>query len=422
MSIQFTFTIKPKKKLFRKSELDFPEAVEALRKLEKEEQIRLEVNTQDIKVTLCPGGYFWIKWKEIDQTLTGDCQTNVAGPGFHAAAIRLLERWAGSLNLKLLVEDDTDYFKHKNFERMRREHFYPWLKYILSLLCDQYTKTDFIICWDEESYSPKVIPQTVITPIRRFTFEEIRRFLEDGPEVFAKEFFVWNEELQDARFFRNSAFMEMSINCHFMLSERSIWDGAENVNCIRLLETALQYDSSLPFPKKEYRYLCRMNDQEPQDLEGVPEFQHECEIGYRRQEVVHRIGMFTYTVYGCCIEKYDAEKNSMLYFDDMPGHWHNIRITSFQTNGRKATISEEMFHRGNVEGVLKFAAGEAEAKLAVYKQVPMEKSPEGFYYEMTAQMVLDHQLLLVTQTFCRKDEATEVLNWFKRIEGKRRVR
>lgn len=422
MSIHISFTLKPRKRLFKTTVLDFDAVVAELKNLGKDEQIRIEEKSHDIKVTLCAQGFFWITYKMEKNELTGDIQTNVAGPGFHAASIDFLEKLSAKLRLKLKVEDDTGYVKHKDFERMRREHFYPWLNHIMGLLCGQFNKTDFKICWDEDSYSPTVIPGTVITPIRRFTLEEVRQFMELGADLFAKEFFVWNEKKRDALFYRNSAIAEMNIRCHFMPSDRSIWDGIENAVCIDLLEKALSYDSKLPFPKSEYLLLCKLQDQTPMDLNGVPELRHDCEIGYRRQEVLHQVGFFTYSVYGCCLEKYDREKNSKLYYDDAVGHWHNIRIASFQFNDKKAEFSKDMFSSPNIEEIQDFRVSEGICKLAVYKPVPMEKSPEGYYYEMSAQMILENQLLLVTQTYCRKEEKEKILDWFRRIEGNRRRR
>lgn len=420
MSIQFSFTMKPKKKLFKKIKLDFSAVLDALKAWEKEEQIQLEIKHHDVKVTYCPEGYFWIAYKQKENTLSGDVQSNVAGPGFHAAAISLLERLSNTLNLKLLAKDDTDYFKDKDFEKMRREHFYPWLKFIMDLLCEDSSKTDYKICWNLESYSPKVIPGTVITPIRRFTIEEIKEFSIEGPEAFAKEFFIWLEAKRDARFYRNSALADMNMNCHFVFSERGIRDALENIRCIQNLEKAMQYDCRLPIPKKEYRLLCRLHEQPPLSLDVIQELKHECEIGYRRQEVIHQVGAFTYTVYGRCLEQYDKEKNIMIYIDDVSGNWHNIRITSFHFSDKVASFTNGMFEGKNVEEVLNFPVADGMCRLAIYKPVPMEKSPEGYYYEMTAQMILDHQLLLVTQTFCRQNEKNDILDWFHRIEGKRR--
>lgn len=420
MSIHFRFTMKPKRKFLKTPELDFQAVTAAFKELEREEQYRLEEIPSGLKITYCPEGYLELYHKAQDGSLYGDCQTHIAGPGFHAAAVALLETVSKTMKLKLDLDDDTGYSKNKDFERMCREHFYPWLKHILRLVCEQYSKTDYCLCWDFKEYTPVVIPGTVVTPIRRFTIEEFQEFNQKDTEVFAKEFFVWKHQKRDALFYRNSALLEMNVRCYFMFSERSIWDGAENGICLINLEKALQYDISLPFPVSEYRLLCRLHGQPPVNLDGVMEMRHECEIGYRRGEIVHQVGQFTYTIYGDCLERMDRKKNTMVYYDDKPGHRHRVTITSFHLKGKNADFMDDIYQGAKVASAHEFRVGDGICRLAMLKPVTMEQSPEGFQYEMTAQMVLGNQFLLVNQTYQRQEETDGIFNWFKRFEGKRR--
>lgn len=59
--------------------------------------------------------------------ITGNCCSTPAGAGFHAAAIRFLDELGQKRLSELLVDDETEYYNHRDFERMKREHFYPWL-------------------------------------------------------------------------------------------------------------------------------------------------------------------------------------------------------------------------------------------------------------------------------------------------------
>ena len=46
-----------------------------------------------------------------------------AGAGFHAAAVRFLDELGQKRLNELLVDDETEYYNHRDFERMKREHF-----------------------------------------------------------------------------------------------------------------------------------------------------------------------------------------------------------------------------------------------------------------------------------------------------------
>lgn len=420
MSIYFSFEMKPKKKRFRKNHLDFGALSLAAAEMGKSEELKVETRTKGIRVEFCPEGILELDFNQDDELVKGNCPTHLAGPGFHAAAVNYLTKLAGEQGFKLTLEDETGYAKHRDFEKMREEHFYTWIKYMLGLACENAALPDFKMCWDIGEYMPEVIRDTVITPIRRFTHGELAGFLEKNPEEFAREFFVWNNEKKDALFYRNSALMMMSTKCHFMFSDRSLRDGLENVYCLQGLEKALSMDFRLPFPKKEYRLLCRLHEQEPKSLESVPELVHACEIGYRRGNIRLSLGQFNYLMYGRCLQRLDQETNTLLFYDEEPGRWHNIEITSLYSPQGKIGFDQSLFDKSNVKGVLNFQAGDANGRLAELHPVELPDSVEGVYYEMSAQIILDRQMLLVTHRFCRMDERAEVLDWFRHFEGKRR--
>lgn len=421
MSIYFSFDLKPKNKRFRKkTHIDFDALSQLAAGMEKSEDIKVDKGTNGIRLEFCPEGILKLDFYPDEDLVKGTCATHLAGPGFHAAAVNFLGKLADDQQLKLTVEDETGYAKHKNFEKMRREHFYTWVKYMLGLASENASRPGFKMCWDIDEYVPEVIPNTVVTPIRRFTNAEIADFLEGDPEEFAKEFFVWNNEKRDALFYRNCGIMLMSTKCHFMFSDRSLRDGLENVHCLQPLEKALEMDFRIPFPKKEYRLLCRLHEQDPKSLEGVPELPHKCDIGYRRRKIQLSAGQFTYLMYGRCLQKVDRETNSLYFYDEEMGRWHNIDITSLYSPQENIDFDQTLFERSDVLGVLNFKAGDGRGRLAELRPTELANSPEGVYYEMSAQIILDRQMLLVTHRFCRKEERAEVLEWFRSFEGKRR--
>ena len=423
MSIYFSFDLKPKNKRFRKkTHIDFDALSQSVSDIEKSDDLKVEKNAGGVRLEFCPEGILQLDFRPDEDLVKGTCATHLAGPGFHAAAVNYLIKLAEERELKLTIEDETGYAKHKNFEKMRREHFYPWLKYMLGLASENVSRPGFKMCWDIDEYVPEVIPDTVVTPIRRFTGSEIAEFLKRDPEEFATEFFVWNNEKRDALLYRNSALMMMSTKCHFMFSDRSLRDGLENVYCLLALEKALGMDFRLPFPKKEYRLLCRLHEQEPQSLEGVPELPHDCVIGYRRGNIYLTAGQFTYPMYGRCLHRVDRETNSLYFYDEEPGRWHNIDITSLYSPQENVTFDQTLFERRDVLGVLNFQAGDGRGRIAEMHPVALPDSPEGVYFEMSAQIILDRQMLLVTHRFCRQEERSEVIEWFRSFEGKRRGR
>ena len=86
----------------------------------------------------------------------GDCQTNLVGAGFHKYAIEFIDAFQERLGKHMLIEDDTEYEGRRDFERMRKDHFYSWLQNIIEI-CHDYAGGDYSnlsICWDMNQYQP----------------------------------------------------------------------------------------------------------------------------------------------------------------------------------------------------------------------------------------------------------------------------
>lgn len=422
VSINISFTMRPKKKWFSKPQLNFDQAVRTLEELKAEHGYLMDVQNDYIRIEFCPEGYFWIHKDTENGQLSGECQTNVAGAGFHAACVKLLEALAEKEKLELKVEDETEYFEHHDFDRMREEHFYPWLKSILNLICEKYAGTDFRICWPMDFYSPQTVEKTVVMPIRRFSVNEIKLFYNGKIRDFAREFFVWNEQERDAYFYRNSALNLMSTKCYFMPSSRSEEDRKINDSCIGLLEKGLSMRRNLAIPRNDYLELCRLAEREPADTSLAYEMEHECEIGYRKQVVHHPVGQFTLPVPGKYLEEYDADTHTMLYYDGEEDNWHNIRVTSYSyTQDANLEFFSTLFQNEDVEEVLDFSVGDGKCRLALYKPVTGEGGEEDIYYEMTGQMLLGNQMLLVSVTYQNEDEKDEIVKWYQEISGKEKT-
>ena len=87
-------------------------------------------HTEDYsELSLCRLGNIFFNYEpEGDEiVIAGDCQTNLLGAGFHKYATEIACELIRQSELSFEVEDDTEYYEHRDFERMRSEHFYPWL-------------------------------------------------------------------------------------------------------------------------------------------------------------------------------------------------------------------------------------------------------------------------------------------------------
>lgn len=150
MSIGLSFTGK----------IDRPEALlEAAKILAAEQNYRLAAGESGLKVVLCPlGGEVGFLWRperdpEGPWLVRGGCRSTPAGAGLHRAAVELLD------NLPihaLTVEDETGFYRHRDFRRMKEEHFYPWLRTLVDVCRQERGKgvSGMQLCWDLEQYAP----------------------------------------------------------------------------------------------------------------------------------------------------------------------------------------------------------------------------------------------------------------------------
>ena len=132
MSIGFTFTGRVKK----------PEAlIAAAQKLADERYYGLYHREDGLSISLCPlDGRVYMTWKRESGlfgqwTVEGECVSTPAGPGLHQAAVEAVD---GLGIQKLEVADETEYYQHRDFDRMLREHFHPWLKTMVDMLTGQF--------------------------------------------------------------------------------------------------------------------------------------------------------------------------------------------------------------------------------------------------------------------------------------------
>ena len=286
-------------------------------------------------------------------SVNGDCQTNMLGPGFHKAAIEFIDRLQQATGTRFEVEDETDYYTERDFEAMKKKHFHKWLAKLFEIIQEQEDKgsTSLSICWDLNKYYPQSDSGIVISPLGSFRLSEvIRRIREEGIESFADGFFIWNNPERDARFHRGLALNAMWEDCYFMPSERSEEDARINGYIISELETAASLDPSLPFPKKEYEELCRLHGCTPVPTDGIPTYETEFAIGYRRGIINHKVGRIRFSLPGSYLE--DTDDGTLVYYDAAADNWHTVRCTGYSTNGEPdfLDVEEEMIEEREFDG------------------------------------------------------------------------
>ena len=286
-------------------------------------------------------------------SVNGDCQTNILGPGFHKAAIEFIDRLQQATGIRFEVEDETDYYTERDFEAMKKKHFHKWLAKLFEIIQKQEDKgsTSLSICWDLNKYYPQSDSGIVISPLGSFRLSEvIRRIREEGIESFADDFFIWNSPERDARFHRGLALNALWEDCYFMPSERSEEDARINGYIISELETAASLDPSLPFPKKEYEELCRLHGCTPVPTDGIPTYETEFAIGYRRGIVNHKVGRIRFSLPGSYLE--DTDDGTLVYYDAAADNWHTVRCTGYSTNGEPdfLDVEEEMIEEREFDG------------------------------------------------------------------------
>lgn len=286
-------------------------------------------------------------------SVNGDCQTNMLGPGFHKAAIEFIDRLQQATGTRFEVEDETDYYTERDFEAMKKKHFHKWLAKLFEIIQEQEDKgsTSLSICWDLNKYYPQSDSGIVISPLGSFRLSEvIRRIREEGIESFADDFFIWNNPERDARFHRGLALNAMWEDCYFMPSERSEEDARINGYIISELETAASLDPSLPFPKKEYEELCRLHGCTPVPTDGIPTYETEFAIGYRRGIINHKVGRIRFSLPGSYLE--DTDDGTLVYYDAAADNWHTVRCTGYSTDGEPdfLDVEEEMIEEREFDG------------------------------------------------------------------------
>lgn len=358
-------------------------------------------HTEDYsELSVCRLGNIFFNYEptEDETVIIGDCQTNLLGAGFHKAAIDIVDEVMELRDFPFEVEDDMEYYEHRDFERMRSEHFYHWLNAIVELCQERMSKDGsmYAICWDCHKYMPREVEGTVVSPFGRIRPEHfVERIKTEGIEALANEFLMWNNKERDALFYRNTALSALWEDCYFMPSARSDEDEEINSFIIKNLETAAGMDASLPFPKEDYLQLCRLAEKEPIDVSALPDYVCEFSIGYRKGWVTYTLGNLKFSLPGNYL--YFEEDDFRGYYDGENEDWHIVRLlacsvpddeVSYMEEDAPVLVKEKNFKNG---------------KCRLYN---LGRGKDSDEYVFQCQAITEHQFSLFTISCKGKNEAT----------------
>ncbi|MCI8422848.1 MAG: hypothetical protein HFF50_04840 [Lawsonibacter sp.] len=406
MSIGFSFTGRVKK----------PERLlSAAKELADQRGYQMSQWENGLGVQLCPiGGNLSIIWKKEGGFLgqwavEGSCVSTPAGPGLHQAAVELLD----SLDIqKLQVEDETEYYQHRDFQRMLREHFYPWLATLVRIADDEIQKgtASMCLCWDLDQYMPEDVPGTVITPMGRFSAQWLKTVLEEeGVEALAERFFLWyHPGAWDALFRRNLALNQLWEGCSFAPSSRSEEDAGMNRAICDNLEQAAELDPALPLPRQAYAEVCALAGRAPALPDG-PELELEFQPGFRKGMVAYPIGPLRLTLPGIYLfewEEWGENSGCHKWWNESSPIWRVSGYKMREGNAAFTPVLREDKDRKELEikgGALCYG----------WRELPEEDGQP--LYQVRGEVISGPSLFLITVTYQDPGQREEIGALFEKI-------
>lgn len=375
-----------------------------------------------LTIRLCPMGDMIMKWETAKEDVnsgwwlvTGESYSTPAGAGMHKGAVDLLDVLAADVFEELKVDDPSGYYEHRDFEQMKREHFYPWLNSLVNICSVQFNPEEcnnICFCWDVDQYVPEDIHGTVVSPMGRFSVpgleENVRR---QGIAWFADRFFVWDQQEKDGRYYRNTAMNLLWEHCYFAPSHRSREDREYNEEILDALETAARMDPALPLPLEAYREICALDGREPASFPGTPEFESEFPIGFKKGLVTYPYGNLRLTLPGRYLYQWGEyeEGGGCDCWWDSSSHSPTWRMNHYRKREGDAALTDHAFngkdpeHRTMKNG--KACWGWSEE----------EEDGEPFYM-VTCEAVSGPSLFVITVSYEDPQDRDEIYELLRKME------
>ncbi len=410
MSIGFTFTAKTRRK---------ETLIQAVSDLAEQNGYGIDAGEDSLRISLCPMGELTVGWKREGGVagqwlVSGECCSTPAGAGLHKAAVELVDGLKDNPLKDLSVADGTDYYDHRDFRRMQEEHFYRWLNALTEMCRGRLAEENYgslCLCWDMDEYQPENIPDTLITPVGRFSVQnKIDSVKRSGIKWFAGLFFLWDQPERDARYYRNSALNLLWEKCRFVPSSCGAQDMMCNHSVLGALETAARLDSSLPLPLSEYREICVLDGREPSIPDTVPELRTDFPIGFRKGETTHTLGVLRIVLPGTFEYEWeeDGDDNGCHMwsgpYEDSPV-W---RVTGFRKTDGEAELSyfggrQDLEHSFMENGEL------------CWGWQPVEENG-GRFFQVFCEAVSGPCLFLITVTYFRQEDREDIYSLIRKLK------
>ena len=204
--------------------------------------------------------------------------TTLFGPGFHVLVLRFCERLAETAGLKLQIDDETDYYRNRDFASLKR-NFVQWFGMLLQAVEQNQAGEEHYLCWALDSYHLNEPLPGVVTPAGFFRFEQLREMASQLEQA-ADDFFLFlPNECRDALHYRNFAMSRLWCDFRFTTDEADRKLGTEIAEG---LETAAKLDPALPFPRKAYQEVCALLGRSEIDVTALPEDERFPTVGFRK--------------------------------------------------------------------------------------------------------------------------------------------
>ena len=223
--------------------------------------------------------------------------TTLFGPGFHVLALRFCERLAETAGLKLQIDDETDYYRNRDFASLKQS-FVRWFGMLLQTVEPQSGQDkpgEHYLCWALDSYRLNEPLPGVVTPAGFFRYEQLRE-MESRLEQAAADFFLFlPNECRDALHYRNFAMSRLWCDFRFTTDEADRKLGTEIAEG---LETAAKLNPALPFPRKAYQEVCALLGRSEIDVTALPEDERFPTIGFRKFPIRFNFANWLVVVHG----------------------------------------------------------------------------------------------------------------------------
>ena len=396
--------------------------IRTVQRLTQQQEGQLGAWKEGLRVVLCPLGYLdfgWTKegglfggWK-----ISGACVTTPGGPGLHKAAVSLIDG-LGQKDLKeLQVEDSTGYWEHRDFDRLVRETYEPWLAQQLQGAIHQLERSSQSVplFWGEEGYLPQEVPNTVYTPMGRFSKEWIQERLEQGRiKELAQRLFLWPNEGHDALYYRNGALKRMWQDCCFAPSDRHYSDEQINGFILNFLEMAARGNPNLPLPVEAYRELCIMDGRDFKIPEDAPDMEEEFEPGFHKGELLQSYETLWIPLPGVYRYEWDdnGKGNAGCIWLDEDGGGPIRRVSGYRSQEGQAEWNADMSQLKDVE-TMELQGGKARWG---WKEIPNKAEPDEPLRQLLGEVAAGDTLYVLTVTFSDDEEQEEIYDRLHRMQ------